>query len=66
MATALYRMTSSHPGLIISSSKQVALDPSVHVDFQVAAAAAQRILSGSVEDLCTRVREALTRDLLPG
>lgn len=65
LRSAVHRVLSSYPGLITSSSRHVALGASVHVDFQVAAAAAQRILAGSVDDLCAQVRAALTLDLLP-
>lgn len=64
LRSVVYRMT-SYPGLIMSSSRQVVLAPSVHIDFHVAAAAAQRIIAGPIEDLCTPDREVLTRDLLP-
>jgi len=64
LRSAVYRM-SSHPGLIMSSSRRVVLGNSARVDFQVAATAAQRIIGGSIEDLCTPDREILTRDLLP-
>jgi DNA-binding SARP family transcriptional activator len=65
LRSVVYRTTSSHPGLIMSSLRQVSLSPSASVDFQVVAAAAQRILAGSMDDLCATVRESLTRDLLP-
>ena len=65
LRSAVYRVTSSHPGLIMSSSRQVGLVPSAYVDFRIAVAAAQRIIAGSMEDPCAAVREALSRDLLP-
>lgn len=65
LRSAVYRMSSSHPGLIISSLRQVVLDPAAGVDFHVAIAAAQRVLAGSKEEFPPCVREALTQDLLP-
>ncbi len=65
LRSAVYRVTFSHPGLIMSSSKWVALDSSACVDFKVAATVAQRIIAGSMEDLCAPVYEVLIRDLLP-
>jgi DNA-binding SARP family transcriptional activator len=65
LRSVLYRIAPSHPGLVKSSWREVVLDPSARVDLQEAAAAAQSIVTGSLKDLCTSVRKALTQDLLP-
>jgi DNA-binding SARP family transcriptional activator len=65
LRSAVYRATFSHPDLIISSPRRITLDPSACVDFRAATAVAQRIIAGSMVDLCAPAHEALTRDLLP-
>lgn len=65
LRSAVYRVTSSHPDLIMSSSRRVALSPSAYVDFQVAVAVAHRIIAGSTADLGASAYEVLTSDLLP-
>lgn len=65
LRSTVHRVTTSHPELLLSSSRHVVLGSSVSVDFHMATAAAQRILAGSEEDYSAQVREALTLDLLP-
>lgn len=65
LRSVIYRVASSHPDLIVSSSRRIDLAPSAYVDFQEAAAAAQQIIAGSMEGLEASIHEPLTSDLLP-